>query len=123
MDRLEEMISTQKLFQQLMDEHGRTPAELTGAERKDYIRTHVLATTDELHEALRETAWKPWSQKTDDYAHGRIYFLEELIDAWHHFMNLLLVADVDAEEFFTEYLRKIEINKQRKANGYISTTG
>lgn len=123
MDRLDEMMNAQKLFQQLMDEHGRAPAELTGDERKDYIRTHVLATTDELHEALRETTWKPWSQKEDLYATGRIYFLREMIDAWHHFMNLLLVADVDADEFFTEYLRKMEINKQRKVNGYISTTG
>jgi phosphoribosyl-ATP pyrophosphohydrolase len=117
------MLTAQEAFQRLMDVHGRAPSELTGDERKDYIRTHVLATTDELHEALRETAWKPWSQKTDEYTHNRVYFVEELIDAWHHLMNLMLVADISADEFFNEYRRKMEINKNRKNNGYISTTG
>ena len=122
-DRLAKMLSAQEAFQRLMDEHGRAPVELSGTERKDYVRTHVLATTDELHEALRETVWKPWSNREDLYATGRSYFIAEMIDAWHHFMNLLLVADVTADEFFDEYVRKMDINIKRKTDGYISTTG
>ena len=102
---------------------GKSPAELSGDERKDYIRTMVLATTDELHEALRNTPWKPWSKTSEWYSTEKNDFVDELVDAWHFFMNLMLVADMSAEELFVEYCRKNGINHDRITDGYASTTG
>jgi dimeric dUTPase (all-alpha-NTP-PPase superfamily) len=117
-DRLEEMLNLQAKLQ--LRYHGVHPSELRYDAQKDYIRTMVLATTDELHEALRETAWKPWSS-ADGINHDA--FKSELVDAFHFFMNLMLVANITADEFFNEYLRKNGINHGRIDDGYISPTG
>jgi dimeric dUTPase (all-alpha-NTP-PPase superfamily) len=118
-DCLKEMLYLQVKLQQRYLK-GRLPWELQHDEQKDYIRTMVLATTDELHEALRETAWKPWSNAD---GMNRDAFVDELVDAFHFFMNLLIVANCDAKEFFRRYLRKNGINHERIDEGYTSPTG
>jgi len=120
MDRLEEMLRMQEALQ--IKYSGVAPSDLGGTARMDFIRTMVLATEDELHEALRETAWKPWSNHVIRGINRESY-LAEMVDAWHFFMNLLLVANISADEFFNEYLRKNGINHDREDNGYISPTG
>jgi dimeric dUTPase (all-alpha-NTP-PPase superfamily) len=123
MDRLEEMFLLQEALQQRHLDGG-LPHQLTGETRANYIRTMVLATTDELHEALRNTQWKPWSNRDVHWSlEEQNAYVDELIDAWHFFMNLLLVAGVNADEFFNGYLRKNNINHGRIDDGYISTTG
>lgn len=120
-DRLIEMIHLQaKLQTRYLD--GKYPWELRGEERASYIRTHMLALEDELHEALREVGWKPWS-KTPSGEMDRDDFLDEMVDAWHFFMNLLIVANCNADEFFSRYLRKNGINHDRIDGNYASPTG
>ena len=121
MDRLEEMFRLQEALQTKYN-GGERPGDMVGAARMNYVRTMVLATEDELHEALRETSWKPWSHHTLHNI-NREEYLDELVDAWHFFMNLLLVANITADEFFNQYLRKNQINHGREDNGYISPTG
>lgn len=121
MDRLAEMMELQEQLQRRhLDDAA--PRNLTGETRANYIRTHMLALEDELHEALRETSWKPWS-KTPGGEMNRDEYLDELVDAWHFFMNLMLVADCSADEFFQRYLRKNGINHGRIDDGYSSPTG
>jgi dimeric dUTPase (all-alpha-NTP-PPase superfamily) len=121
MDRLEEMLRMQEELQRKYN-GGFAPQDLEGERRIDFIRTMILATEDELHEALRETAWKPWSNHLIRGI-NREGFLSEMIDAWHFYMNLLLVANITADEFFNAYLRKNQINHDREDNGYVSPTG
>lgn len=120
-DRLTEMLELQE---QLQRRHldGIMPYRLTGETRANYIRTSMLALEDELHEALRETAWKPWSNAPKGEI-NRTAYLDELVDAIHFFMNLMLVADINADEFFNAYLRKNNVNHGRIDDGYISPTG
>lgn len=124
MDRLEEMLKMQEALQTKYN-GGERPGDMVGAARMNYVRTMVLATEDELHEALRETQWKPWSHHSGSSFSNikREEYKAELVDAWHFFMNLLLVADITADEFFNEYLRKNGINHDREDNGYTSPTG
>lgn len=122
MDRLEEMLRMQEALQRRYN-GGRSPRELTPEEKVEFIRTMMLATTDELHEALRETAWKPWSKRDEWTSEENDRFKDELIDAWHFMMNLVLVSGMGADEFFERYLRKNGINHDREDNGYISPTG
>jgi dimeric dUTPase (all-alpha-NTP-PPase superfamily) len=123
MDRLEEMLKMQEALQTKYN-GGERPGDMVGVARMNYVRTMVLATEDELHEALRETQWKPWSHHDGDRDNiNRPAFLAEMIDAWHFYMNLLLVANITADEFFNEYLRKNGINHDREDNGYVSPTG
>lgn len=120
-DRLEEMLKLQEMLQR-RHLFGVRPAALEGEERAEYLRAMVLATTDELHEALREVAWKPWSKRPVGEM-NRENFRNELVDAFHFFMNLMLVANISAEEFFTAYLRKNNVNHGRIDDGYVSPTG
>lgn len=121
MDRLEEMLKLQDELQERYT--GTSPIDLVGEGRKDYVRTMVLACTDELHEALREVPWKPWSGNTLWDKDSEINFKLELVDAFHFFMNLMLVSGMTADELFTEYLRKNGINHGRIDGGYSSPTG
>lgn len=120
-DRLAEMLMMQLELQRRY--YDKAPAALAGDARKDYIRTMVLATTDELHEALRNAPWKPWSKTNEWLFDEKIRFTDELVDAFHFFMNLMLVAEISAEELFVEYCRKNGVNHGRIDEGYISPTG
>jgi hypothetical protein len=93
--------------------------EMTDEQRMEYVRWNMLALTDELHEAMQETGWKPWA--TSNHLNVEPY-LGELVDALHFFLNLLLVTGVRPEELaqkFTEvYLAKWQRNVERQAEGY-----
>lgn len=92
---------------------------MTDAERMEYVRWNVLALQDELHEALQETGWKPWA--SSDHLNLEAY-VGELVDAFHFFMNMLLVTGVRPEQLaqrFTEmYLAKWQRNVERQSEGY-----
>ena len=109
-----EMIFRKQLALQT-DYFGQNPSELEGEERRRYVNDMVLALTDELHEALAETPWKPWSQKQ---TFNRDAYINELVDALHFLVNLFLVADVDGYEIVERYERKNRVNQQRQQEGY-----
>lgn len=121
MDRLEHMLKLQTELQ--IRYTGDHPALLQGDAQKDYIRTMVLACTDELHEALREIPWKPWSGRQFYGYEEQDKFMDEMVDVFHFYMNLMLVVGMPAEELYRRYLRKNGINHDRENNGYISPTG
>lgn len=121
-DKLTEMLWLQERLQRRYY-GGAAPNELSFNSRINYIKDMMLATTDELHEALRETPWKPWSKTTEWSPEARNAYVDELVDAWHFFMNLMLVAGVTADELHTRYLRKNNINHGRIEDGYASPTG
>lgn len=116
-DRLTEMLGLQREFQHKL--YGCDVADLMPDERAEYVRTMVLSCTAELFEALDETGWKPWA--TSRHL-NRDAYLSELIDAWHFFMNLLLVADITPEEFMVAYRKKIKRNHERQEEGYDGVT-
>jgi dimeric dUTPase (all-alpha-NTP-PPase superfamily) len=110
---LDTMFETQRDMQ--INSFGADPAELVGEERKHFVTAMALAINTEVAEAMQEIAWKPWA-KTDHL--NREAFIEELVDMMHFVMNLALVADCDAAEFFEAYMTKVEENKRRQREGY-----
>lgn len=103
-----------------INSYGKDPASLTGEERAEFIRWNILAAEDELHEALAEVGWKPWATSRP-LNYGA--FKGELVDAFHFFMNLMLVAGITADEFLTAYQVKREKNAKRQIEGYDGVTG
>lgn len=81
----------------------------------DYIKLNILAVENELHEALRETPWKPWKQNQEFNTEK---FKEELIDALHFFINLCLASGMGPNELYYRYLQKNKINHERQDNNY-----
>jgi dimeric dUTPase (all-alpha-NTP-PPase superfamily) len=120
LDDLQAMYDAQRVDQ--IDRYGVDPAELDLQQWADYVRTMVVALDDELHEALREVPWKPWSNRTDkEFDSGAVK--AEFADAWHFFMNLMIAMRVRPEDLVSSYFRKLAINQERKSNHYISATG
>lgn len=118
-DRLTEMLRLQEDLQRRFLQ-GRAPVELDVDEKLEFIRNHTLAQLDEIHEALRETGWKPWSRSNEI---RRSRYVDEIVDEFHFFMNRMLIVGMTAEELFSEYLRKNKINHERQDSGYVSPTG
>lgn len=118
-DRLARMIGAQKLLQSTsFDTDFR---DMSTQERVDYIKENVLALTDELHELLAETSWKPWA-KSEFLNEERA--MSELVDVLHFFMNIAIgiypwLSPGDIAEVITMgYEKKRGINVQRQEDGY-----
>lgn len=112
-DRLELMLKLQRNLQR--DAYGLDPSHLSDIDKMEFIRSMILACTDELHEALNETGWKPWASSNHINMDA---YKNELVDAWHFMMNLMIVVDMDADELHARYLEKREKNITRQKDGY-----
>lgn len=112
--RLTHMLKMQKDLQ-LVFNKGKRIEDFTDGERMDAILLNVTACTDELHEALGETGWKPWA--TSNHL-NREEFHAELVDAWHFFMNLMLHSGMTADDLYHGYIKKNASNLKRQAEGY-----
>lgn len=127
MTQLGKMLHDQREMQ--ISSFGFDPAEATVEERVEYIRWNVLALTDELHEMMRETSWKPWASST--FINPDAAFAE-MVDAWHFFMNILWAitglgglgdAEILAADFADEYEKKRQRNIARQLEGYTGRVG
>lgn len=102
------------------DSFGIDPGQMSEDAKIQYIRDMILAATDELHEALNETGWKPWASSRHI---NREAFVGELIDVMHFMVNLWLAVDATPEEIEQKYLAKANKNAKRQADGYNGVDG
>lgn len=72
--------------------------------------------TEEIGEAMNCLKNKPWKQThmETDVPH----YQEELADAFHFFIELLILSGIDAEKMYDLYFRKSEVNKFRQESKY-----
>lgn len=102
------------------------PTAMGDEQRMEFIRWNVLALTDELHEMLAETGWKPWASSQHV---NTVPAMNEMVDAWHFFMNLMLAltgvddCELIARDFVGAYQSKHDVNRQRQLEGYDGITG
>lgn len=112
-DRLSDLLMLQRRLQE--DCYHTDFAGMDNEKRIAFIRQNVLALEDELHEALREVGWKSWARTK--YVH-ETRLQEELIDALHFMLSLLLAANMNADDVYRHYLTKNMINRRRQQEGY-----
>lgn len=101
-----------------VESYGNDLRSMSGSERDQHIRDNVLAATAELHEALDETSWKPWSTETGQV--NRENFKGEIVDVLHFIGNLILLGNLSEEEVWIAYREKQQRNRDRmgKSGGY-----
>ena len=121
-DPLTHMLEMQKEFQNRVD--SRYNGDLK--ERAAFLRDHFVFCDQELQEMLYEIPffkhWKSYSSMTpEEIAEAFDKAKNELIDAWHFFMNLSIGLGMDAEEFYQRYLDKHKENIRRQDEGYDHT--
>lgn len=94
----------------------------TTADKQQFINQNLLAIFEETVEIMRETAYKNPDFCKFGWKKNQQFNIEkakdEIIDLWHFLMNLCLVFDMSADEFYNLYLKKNKINIERKKNGY-----
>lgn len=112
-DRLDIMFDLQEKLQS--GTYGASPGDLDPDAKIQFIKDMHIALTDELHEALAETGWKPWASSNHINEEA---FKSELVDAFHFFMNLCLVVKMAPDELFHKYKAKREKNIKRQVEGY-----
>lgn len=113
-DRLGEMFELQGDLQK--NSYGVHPQDIPTEEEKIvFIKDMHIALTDELHEALAETGWKPWA--TSNHINEEA-FKGELVDAFHFFMNLCMVVGMTPDELHEKYKAKRLKNQKRQEEGY-----
>ncbi|KKK72364.1 hypothetical protein LCGC14_2904630, partial [marine sediment metagenome] len=92
------------------------PVDLHDRRSQAYIRELIRRTVEELFESshcLKNSAWKQSHILTDED-----HFYEELADAFHFFIELCIAVGLDAEDLYTVYFKKSEVNKFRQRSAY-----
>lgn len=119
LDRLGEMFELQGDLQEKA--YGLHPLMMTDPEQRiEFFKDMVLAATDELHEALAEIGWKPWTTSThfnEEAVQG------ELVDVFHFFMNLCMVSGMTPDMLYEKYKAKRTKNIKRQDEGYDGIKG
>jgi hypothetical protein len=115
-DRLLAMYHMQRDLQ--LRYHGRPFTDFTMAERVAEMRIQWVALIKELGEALDEIGWKPWANYPGGPDINADAFDAEMVDAWHFFMNMMLIRGMTPDQLYRGYLRKNQINHNRISNGY-----
>jgi dimeric dUTPase (all-alpha-NTP-PPase superfamily) len=88
-----------------------------------FIKEMSIHLNQEVNEALYELPWfKPW-KNYKNMTEVEVYeafnrFREEMIDAWHFFMNIMLAGGITAEMLHGAYLAKNAENYERQKRGY-----
>ena len=117
---MEKMLEMQKELQGYL---GFDFEEMSIEERVAFIKEHSIHLNQEVNEALYELPyfkpWKDYSKITDDeVVKGLVAYKEELVDAFHFFMNMMLAIDFTADEFEAMYMNKNKENIERQRRGY-----
>lgn len=116
-DMLAVMLAAQADVQRQLT--GLDVTQLKGDSLADYMRTMGWACSDELHEAVNETGWKPWA--TSRHINHE-EFMGEMTDAWLFFMNLMLAGGMTADDLIDRTAKKQDNALIRFANGYDGKT-
>lgn len=122
-DPLKQMLEMQKGFQDRVDPRYKDEDLKV---RAAFLRDHFVFCDQELQEMLYEIPffkhWKDYSKMTDEeLVEAFNKAKNELIDAWHFFMNLSIGLSMDADEFYQRYMDKHKENIRRQDEGYDHT--
>ena len=80
------------------------------------IKDLAYRTVEELSEATNCLKNKPWKQS--EVTTDRVHFYEELSDALHFFIELLITAGLTSEDVAALYHKKHAVNQFRQESNY-----
>lgn len=124
MDKLEAIFKRQEellqKFHQIEESHGllpdpEIPVNLETHQGQAVIKSRAWNITEELAEAMNELKNRPWKQRT--YPVNLAKYYEEIVDAFHFFIELCILSGLDAQALYELYMDKANINKFRQESG------
>lgn len=88
---------------------------MTADERCRWVLNYCRAMSQEVAELTDSVPWKWWARyQTFDQQNAQV----EVVDMLHFLVSLAQVLDMSADDLFTAYLQKHEVNVQRQHSGY-----
>jgi len=90
--------------------------DLNDRHDQQYLKDFAWRITEELGEAMNCLKNKPWKQ-TEMFTDEE-HFLEEIIDGFHFYVELLILCGFTPETLFRTYFAKSEVNKFRQRSKY-----
>ena len=92
------------------------PVNIDDKKGQQRLKDFAWRVTEEIGEAMNCLKNKPWKQthmQTD-----QTHYQEELIDALHFFVELLILSGMEAKDVYRMYVKKNEVNKFRQRSKY-----
>ena len=80
------------------------------------IKENILALIVEATELLNEVNWKPWKQTRKKL--DREKAIEELVDIFHFYVNIMNELNISEEEFDKHWLATNQKIRERIKDGY-----
>ncbi len=98
------------------------PGKLEGNDFAQWVMFNALAAHSEISEAMQLLNWKPWKNDRGrpDSVDTRAAVAEELVDALHFIANMLVSLNVSDEELNAIYLSKMEVNRNRQRERWVT---
>ena len=94
------------------------PLDPTSRDAQMFLRETALRGVEEMFEALQVLKNSKVHRQSQLNEFDREHFLEEIVDSFNYFFNVLLYVGVDTKEFVEAYERKHRIILKRVEEGY-----
>ena len=122
-DRLTSLFQLRETFMKELvtakpDSYPAWPLDVREKSSQQVLRDTALKGVEEMFEALQHLKnWKP-HRDTDMGEFNHDEFLEEVVDAFNYFLSVLVLVGVTEEDFFSAYVQKDEVIRNRLLSGY-----
>jgi predicted house-cleaning noncanonical NTP pyrophosphatase (MazG superfamily) len=93
------------------------PVDLASKEGQLFVKNISYECADELHEARQHLKCKR-HRLTVTGEFDRDAYIEELADAQHYLLEIVIASGISIEEFYEAYTKKDEINVLRISGSY-----
>jgi hypothetical protein len=94
------------------------PVDPTDKDSQIFLRETTLRGVEEMFEALATLKNGKVHRQSEIREFDREHFLEEVVDAFNYFFNVLLYLGVTPEEFVEAYEKKHRVILRRVEEGY-----
>ncbi len=94
------------------------PVDITSKEGQRFLRSITFDAIEELIEANQHLKNRKAHRATDLPEFDRKKYVEELCDAMHFFIEIIIASGIERHEFCRAYFSKGEVNEKRIQSGY-----
>ena len=120
-DKLEEMYEQQCSFNSLLrDErnHPQFPLDLSVKKNQQFLKSLTHECMHELFESNHLLKNSKNHRVTEIAEFDRESYKEELCDALHYFMGIVIYSGISCDELYTAFMNKGKVNVDRVRNNY-----
>jgi dimeric dUTPase (all-alpha-NTP-PPase superfamily) len=112
-DQLEAIFALQEALNRRI---GVDTATLDEAGQVKWVLNYVRAMQQELAELTDSVPWKWWAKYQQfDRQNARV----EVVDLFHFLVSIAQVLGLNANDIYSAYVKKNQINHQRQDSGYV----